>query len=78
MKKEELRKKMPGLVDDMGIEGIRDELAEYFETAGAGGRDRLAGLSDEAIQALYVKTFADEADEPAGWYEQWHRDYTGR
>lgn len=69
--------KLPVLIREMGIVGLRNELAEYFETAGAGGREQLQKLSGDAVRDLYVSTFADRGGEPAGWYEEWHEDYMG-
>ena len=43
MKKNEMEAKLPALIREMGIEGLRDELTEYFESAGAGGREQGAG-----------------------------------
>ena len=77
VKKNEMEAKLPALIREMGIEGLRDELAEYFETAGAGGREQLQKLSGNAVRDLYVATFADRDGEPAGWYEEWHKDYMG-
>lgn len=77
MKKKELEARLPVLIREMGIVGLRDELAEYFETAGAGGREQLQALSDNAVRDLYVSTFADQDGEPEGWYEEWHKDYRG-
>ena len=77
MKKNEMEAILSALICEMGIDGLRDELAEYFETAGAGGREQLHKLSDEAVRERYVSTFADRDGEPAGWYEEWHKDYMG-
>ena len=77
MRKQELNALLPELEREMGIDGLRDELAEYCETAGAGSREQLQKLSDDAVRELYVSAFADRDDEPAGWYEEWHKDYMG-
>ena len=77
MKRKELEAALPALIREMGIDGLREELTEYYETAGAGGREQQQALSDNAVRDLYVATFADRDDEPEGWYEEWHKDYLG-
>ena len=54
MKQIELEAVLSELEKQMGIDGLRDELAEYFETAGTGGRKQLQTLSDNAVRNLYV------------------------
>lgn len=77
MKRKELEAALPALIREMGIHGLKDELTEYYETAGAGGREQLQKLFDDAVRDLYVATFSDRDDEPEGWYEEWHKDYMG-
>lgn len=50
----ELEATLPVLIREMGVEGLREELTEYFETAGTGGRKQLQTLSDNAVRNLYV------------------------
>ena len=76
MKKQELRLRLPEIVQKIGTDGLREELAEYFETAGQSAAE-LDKLSDIELQELYAATFSDRDGEPKGWFEEWHRDYLG-
>ena len=63
MKKQELRLRLPEIVQKIGTDGLREELAEYFETAGQSAAE-LDKLSDIELQELYVATFSDRDGEP--------------
>ena len=76
MKKQKRLLQLPKVVQQSGTDGIREELAEYFETVGQAAAE-LDKLSDLELQDLYTATFSDRDGEPEGWFEEWHRDYLG-
>lgn len=77
MTRAEMKAYIPKLMEEMSIEDMKYEIAEYLECAGFADvyERKLKELSDEETIDNYVNTFS--SDEEPDFYWEWHKDYIG-